>query len=229
MKFIILLLGTFLTANSYSATSGEMCFHSHKLMDMHNLIYTTVADNMFLQSKIENKPLIQTFVKPSDEKNHCLTAEGDDKIIAVIRELYDENKKDLFFPGTTEIKDIKVEVFIGGIDAPFLSLPGMNSNVLYDVDKTPVTVSARMLHPKIIELTYAASWGNFTKNFHVDELIWCIYPIRDRLGKRETTVQDHGIVLESNFANPSNAQPHYLKIENTYKKIVSLSFRAALK
>lgn len=229
MKFIIILLGTFLTASSLAATSGELCFHSHKVMDMNHLIYKAIADNMFLQSKIENKPLIQTLIKLYDNKDHCLTAEGDEKIVAVIRELYEENKKDLFFPGPAEIKNIKVDVFIGGINAPFLSLPEINSNVIYDVDKTPVTVSARMLHPKIIELTYAANWGSFTRNFHLDELIWCIYPTRDRLGKRVTTVQDNGIVLESNFANPSNAQPHYLKIENTFKEINSLRFKASLR
>lgn len=227
MLFLVLLSSLF-AVNSYSASSGELCFHSHKLMDMHHLVYKTIADNMYLQSKLEGKPLIQTFVTFNDN-NHCLKADGDAKIIAQIQEHFDEAKKNIPSPGTTEIKDIKVDVFISGIAAPFLSLPEMNSKVLYDVDKTPVTISARMLHPKIIELTYAANWGQFTKNFHLDELIWCIYPTRDKRGTRDTIVQDNGIVHQTNFANPANFQLHYQKEGNTFINLGKIKFKATLR
>lgn len=223
----ILLVSAFLSVNSYAATSGEMCLHSHQLMDMHHQIYQTVADNMFLQSKIEGKPLVQTLVKLNDN-NHCLTAEGDDKIVAKIKELYEENKKELPFPGT-EIKKIQVQVHISGFAEPFLSLPESNSNVLYDMEKNPVTVTARLLHPKIIELTYDATFGKYTKNFHMNELVACLHPRRDKRGTRDTFVQDNGIVHQTNFANPGNFQPHYLKKENNFIEISTLRFRATLR
>lgn len=225
--FPLLLLSAFLSVNSYSATTGEMCFHSHMLMDLHHQVYKTVADNMYLQSKIEGKPLVQTFVKLNDN-NHCLTAEGDDKIVSKVKELYEEKKKEIPFPGN-EIKNIQVMVHISGFAEPFLSLPESNSNVFYDMEKNPVTVSARLLHPKIIELTYDAAFGTFTKNFHLDELVACLHPRRDKLGNRETTVQDNGIIHQTNFANPGNFQPHYLKKENTFIEISTLRFRATLR
>ncbi len=222
MKKIVLFFVIF-SANSYSAVSEEMCVHSHKLMHMYHLLWQNVADNLFLQSKtVMKKPFALTRVNRNDN-NHCLTVEGDEHIISRIQELYLDSKKDIPVPLNSEIKDIQVEVYLSSIKEPLLSLPGMSSNVIYDVDKNPVTISARMVHPLIIEFTY----GSFTNNFHLDEVITCIKHTKDDLGKRDRIVQPNGIVMETNFEN-QKSKPHFYKQGNALIELNHISFRATL-
>lgn len=119
----------------------------------------------------------------------CFTMEGDSYITGIFEEKYAEIKKDIPVPGAP-LEGVPLDVSLGTnvpwADRahevrtmgylPFLSFPQKKSNVLYDVDKSPIEISAEVVHPELIEYTARYKGKENKVIYRMNEPVICLFP-----------------------------------------------------
>ena len=124
-SMIITILLSFFLSVQAADKPKEMCVYSHMKMELYFSIWHAVALVAVAQNRLEGKNTELTRVIRHDD-THCLTVEGDPKVVAKIEELYEEALRQEAFPIPKKnyVGTKSVDIYIIGIKESFLGLPG---------------------------------------------------------------------------------------------------------
>lgn len=190
MAFLVLLLFSF---NSFAVPLGKgLCFAGQADAEVQANAWNVYATFLGVKLRQAGKKTELTEVRVGNMCDNCLVITGDPYIKGVIEEQYKEIEKDIPKPGEVDLKGYRVDVSIGGLDpyteipngkkirnplyVPFLRFPILKSNTFYDADKNPIEVSAKIVHPEIIEYTFKSGAKTHSLYTRIGESIRCMYP-----------------------------------------------------
>lgn len=192
-----LLLLVLLTV--FTSWANDFCFPTHTLAVKFERRFSAQIAALQARLLAIQKPFTPSLVKLSRECNGCLVFYGDEYIKGVLMEDFNKHKDEfdlLLMEQKTKMKvdiiisDLEPEIKVGDkviynrLYKPFLRIPGIPENTIYDEEKNPIKIQASLLNEDVVE--YKVEYKDLKHSFreHVGSRLFCLLPYTEENQKK---------------------------------------------